>query len=1216
MSSDRVESQEDECEENEASDTYFADDNDDDASHAIVAGFDDIRGSREIGIGDQVVPSHLHGGPDVQSEERTQDSISDYENPGEARIQSQRESSTSGILEVDVYLGDSREGQSNQASDEFDLVAVDDEADRYQQPSSTPPYQQEKIHDIVGTRSTAVAMFDTTKSDVTSPKESHGRVELIDDGSSGAMPFDSEATPFFNSPDIRPVDFSRVSSADAEDPCETICEPQHEASVYCTIEAEGSLGEGCVCQTNEHSAAGHLVNSDDDANVSCQQSSNATPSQPTVIHDKVGPKPTAMTMAMFEIVENDDNSPKQSRGRVELIDDDGSGAAMSIGAQMDSILFTSQKDNPNRTGAISKFGELNELTPPMPFNPSQKGNANETGALSNFGDLNELTPPMPIDSSMIPIEQDSDLQFTTISGHRFVNRMEGVRIGKGEYISRASFPAPEIQPAPMIQAVGGEMSHLENDEEPRGSTVSGAPIDEENQARSLFINATEENTAQHQRETVPGITEAYLVDDNIIVATPALPNPPWWKQRKARLVLAFVFAIVLSLAITLGRILSESSNAASTLDSSTSPSISTFPSMSQVPSSTPTDCLYTILSDVQELDLLNPTPEAVAAALDGRHLVVVSRGDVAKSFGSCENWNEKTMGTLYVIFYSLTESNEWERVYHVVEAINFGPCARLTYDVAISGETAIVGLPSGDTDGSGVVNIYQQSSAGLWGKVGSLKEKVWWGFGWLVGIDNDLMVVSSHYHIPGTVPDQSSVFVYQRIIDTWEKLEVVDFLPNNFGKAVSDVRVDGDMIAIFCWDPYGNWDGSFIELYRFDRSNSKVSHAQRVESPLGHIQSIVAMNNKHLVFSSGPEPHHKLLRPIEGVSIYQWQDERQSFGLIQHMNSSRYSEGFGRTLALGSDTLVVGSNNGTHIFSLQTEGIESWGEVLVLNTSYVSSQISGWTLSATNRNEVHMMNVADCTQSEPTQMPSISAAPTTCYPVEFIFVDSSPSSEHNWEASLHRITSHGYTHVKTFSDQVKDPQQVEEDDFIKVWKDSEDLLCLREGRYRFTFLGQKYTNYPEFEDNPLDVHYSVKSNEHVIAREGDLYSHEILYTRSIEEFCGVHVFDIPYDPTVANPPTGRPLSPRPTWPYRPIHPTISPWPTRPPTTLWPTWQPQPNSPFPTESPQTFPPSTSLPTVPPQTFPPTASLRPTRPPQTFSPTTSSRPTKPPQPICHG
>ncbi|KAL7549623.1 hypothetical protein ACHAWF_012890 [Thalassiosira exigua] len=73
------------------------------------------------------------------------------------------------------------------------------------------------------------------------------------------------------------------------------------------------------------------------------------------------------------------------------------------------------------------------------------------------------------------------------------------------------------------------------------------------------------------------------------------------------------------------------------------------------------------------------------------------------------------------------------------------------------------------------------------------------------------------------------------------------------------------------------------------------------------------------------------------------------------------------------------------------------------------------------------MNIADCTQSEPTQMPSLSSAPTICYALDITFVDGTPS-EPNWEATLRRVASDGFTEIETFEDEV-----VESDEDLQNW---------------------------------------------------------------------------------------------------------------------------------------------------------------------------------------
>ena len=97
--------------------------------------------------------------------------------------------------------------------------------------------------------------------------------------------------------------------------------------------------------------------------------------------------------------------------------------------------------------------------------------------------------------------------------------------------------------------------------------------------------------------------------------------------------------------------------------------------------------------------------------------------------------------------------------------------------------------------------------------------------------------------------------------------------------------------------------------------------------------------------------------------------------------------------------LAVIDYDRTYIFPQLNNSLE---EVLTLDQSYNHYQISGQTLIAVDKNEVYAMNITNCTPPIPTQIPSVSLAPTPCYWVEFIGYSSSTGHE-LWEATIQKI---------------------------------------------------------------------------------------------------------------------------------------------------------------------------------------------------------------------
>lgn len=127
-------------------------------------------------------------------------------------------------------------------------------------------------------------------------------------------------------------------------------------------------------------------------------------------------------------------------------------------------------------------------------------------------------------------------------------------------------------------------------------------------------------------------------------------------------------------------------------------------------------------------------------------------------------------------------------------------------------------------------------------------------------------------------------------------------------------------------------------------------------------------------------------------------------------------------------------------------------------------------------------------------MPSISAAPTTCYPVSVHFssdnlgeiITSCFGLSNEWKAAIqtHAFFEGDSVVIKSYANPDQDTAY-----------DIEDSLCLRPGRYQFIL------HYQSIAD-AFNVKYTVKVNEEIIAQ-----NHLEGCTGSEEEIA----FDVPYD---------------------------------------------------------------------------------------------------------
>ncbi|KAL7519192.1 hypothetical protein ACHAWX_003982, partial [Stephanocyclus meneghinianus] len=617
-----------------------------------------------------------------------------------------------------------------------------------------------------------------------------------------------------------------------------------------------------------------------------------------------------------------------------------------------------------------------------------------------------------------------------------------------------------------LSTIQEESDHLEED-----STVTqGQRTDH----YTIFIG-TENQTHFQVDYSLNGITEAYLVEDEVFIA---LLTKPWWKQRRTRF---FSFAAIVILSTSLGIALSRESRVIATqsilMVSTPSPSISSAPSSSLSPSFSPSSCAFTISSNAQKLDLLHPEASDPVIAMDGRNLIVASRVVPAKFYGS-----------LLIEFYSLSDESKWERVGDFVEG-GFDWAARESelfqnqiYSsgvyVSLSGGTAMVGTPCdiGNCPPIQSVTAYKQNSYGRWERVsdGSPHSSTsLCGFGMSTTVDDTLMVTLD-FNYCGDMMTHNSAYLSGLFRDKW--IEVGDLSNQtivNFPGTVRDASISGNTVVVKRDDDsfYGDSPCS-VDIYLYDPIAESVT---RLEESLENILCSGAMS------LSGD---HFVLANHSGVSVLKRNDPSATFRSLQFIDSLDYGEGFGRSLSIDEGILVVGSNNYTHVFSVQDHG--RWEEMLVLDQSFDHYQISGRALVAANRTEAVAMTIDNCMLPVPTLMPSVSSAPFTCYKVEFNFSNFIKQwyPEYGLEAMIRRIDGNSIV-IETFPLDEGDWDKIEEIDLNdeslpNVFDQLTALsysksMCLPDGSYEFILNLQDYYM-------TVDHYYTVKSYEQLITQ--------------------------------------------------------------------------------------------------------------------------------------
>ncbi|EJK69700.1 hypothetical protein THAOC_09016, partial [Thalassiosira oceanica] len=180
--------------------------------------------------------------------------------------------------------------------------------------------------------------------------------------------------------------------------------------------------------------------------------------------------------------------------------------------------------------------------------------------------------------------------------------------------------------SPRIAALDGEGLDEAHDGEPSHitpnlhTTTAGDQTDNPSRANPIGLNAN---------VSTIDVPVAIAVDNEIIEAT---PTPPFWKQRRVRIMLGLVILAAVILVASLGvaftrestvtKIVGTTSSSTESLVPTSSPSEA--PSTSLEPSSAPSSCDAKIYATNNELQLPQENPDTPAFAIEGRDMIIVS----------------------------------------------------------------------------------------------------------------------------------------------------------------------------------------------------------------------------------------------------------------------------------------------------------------------------------------------------------------------------------------------------------------------------------------------------------------------------------------------------------------------------------------------------------------------------------------------------------------
>jgi len=524
-------------------------------------------------------------------------------------------------------------------------------------------------------------------------------------------------------------------------------------------------------------------------------SSITTPSGLQQIEDDSSDMPLSMGMA--EEISNRVEPPKQKIGKVEQIDDDDSPepptamleASLNAADITNKIMASSKTATKLSAAALIRVDasnmnpsstQLADLTEAL---QSGRINAKEVQDILNALDptttpttgaknTNELNPPVPFNSA--EFEEDEDAIAKKKAKDMLMNQKPAA-VSVLPPSNRDSIYEPSRAVEEDLRGITStnrrgwediESRAARRDMESRAARrdieSQSRTNEHDNSAGSINNDSMMDTEADvGQTSTNQGLpeVEAYLVEDieeedvEVYIATPTLP---WWKQRRTKILLGVVLAIVATLSIVLGIELSKDDGQVTVVNNVTnmivnvtdSPSISLAPSSSSAPSSSPTECVNKIISNRQEIDLkehlLIDNPHDAKIAVDGQNMVVVALDgkyylEIRDEGGRVNDI--KYDGPAYITFYTLNNNNdEWQREQAPFRVDNVGYGST----VAMSGDTAFIGFGRANNYTGDVLN-YEQDRFGEWVRMddpfvhtANTTQK---SFGMAVDIDGDLSCI-------------------------------------------------------------------------------------------------------------------------------------------------------------------------------------------------------------------------------------------------------------------------------------------------------------------------------------------------------------------------------------------------------------------------------------------------------------------------------------------
>jgi hypothetical protein len=449
----------------------------------------------------------------------------------------------------------------------------------------------------------------------------------------------------------------------------------------------------------------------------------------------------------------------------------------------------------------------------------------------------------------------------------------------------------------------------------------------------------------------------------------------WWRRHKRNKISLAVTVMVVCIALSVGVVLSSIGNKDVKQEANPVAASGGGDDTTIIPerSSSGDHRIIEECNVVQELEAPHVDASSAKVAIDGKNLVVVSRGAAhAQNSGIriFPSWYNPNEYSVYVEFYSLT-GNGWEKVIEFKEndILDF----KWEYgqrNVALSGKIAVVTFPS-DDGFDRPVYTYRQNNDGLWNKVLlAFPESGGQCLRGTADVDEDLMVTFDETYC-GYCSKPNYVSIYKRSGGAWTKAGTIDVLEEHNTAGVNlyayQIALSGDTIAVqvidrdpSCFDDVIPAPDQaiaaecFVKIYTYNRESGTVTFQQ----------DLIGSESKcsHMVFDGEYLVH--------GLSVYHRQGigNDEPFSLLKTVHypspvSGMVPTGYGKSLALDDGILVVGSDEGAFIFDLQNDHITEQ-ELKLDQKPNDAYEISDGMLVASDQ-DVFGVTILDCKQPVP-----------------------------------------------------------------------------------------------------------------------------------------------------------------------------------------------------------------------------------------------------------